>query len=85
MVSVKDVPSPSCSTALASSPGTPVKSDFQVMPVLMSWPGMEARSVNGWVIAPTCPKVLSLMWVNCSVSFPSWLFIVASCATWLAI
>ena len=61
MAWVMDVPSPSCSTALASSPGKPVKSDFQVMPVLTSWPGIEARSVNGWVIAPTCPNVLSLM------------------------
>ena len=85
MAWVIDVPSLNCSTAVASSPAAPLKSDFQAMPVPMSLLGTEARSVNGCVIAPICPKVLSLMCSNCSVSLPSWLLIDVSCAIWLPI
>ena len=63
--SVKLVPdSPSCSTAPANSPATPVKSFFQERPAPINSVGTELRSVKGWVSAPTVPRACSFRCEN---------------------
>ena len=57
--SVKLVPdSPSCSTAPANSPATPVKSFFQERPEPINSVGTELRSVKGLGQRPDHPKGL---------------------------
>ena len=57
--SLKLVPdSPSCSTAPASSPATPVKSFFQVRPAPINSVGTELRSVKGFGERPDRAKGL---------------------------